>query len=417
MARPGPWDTSGTANSLADAINRQAAAQARQAQQKSGLVSTEPEVDPFQQLMDQIQGINVAPTPYEQLLAQATGSAGAQYDPLIKQLEAEMSRTKQRGAANQQEARDMYGALAKDIAAQMPDITNQMAAATKETENRYNQTQQQLKSQYNDQAAEQAALYKQLGIQAATPEASQQAMEDQTYFQNQSQSDEAAALQMLQEMKNADVSYNQQTSNNTRLAGENVAQDIAAQLEDYLQTAGGKLTGLKSGRESTIQAMLAQLQQQDAQRVAQQEETEYDRLMDMFNLQLKMQEMQNDQANRAAQLQRSNQLFKGTNGPSGASNYLSEIYGGGDTFTSSAIMDAINDVMADPAVIAGSYQSDQKDQYGNPIQTKVTDQYMMDLLRRRMSGEGQGPLSGSEFSNMDMNNAINALMAYMGKLK
>lgn len=414
MATPGPWDTSGTANSLADAIRRQAASQAKQAQQKSGLVSTGPEVDPFQQLMEQIQGINVAPTPYEQLLQQATGSAGAQYDPLIQELQAQMESTKKRGASNQQQARDMYNSLASDIAAEMPDITNQMAAANQETQNRYDQTQQQLKSEYNEQAAQQAALYKQLGIQAAAPEASQQAMEDQAYFQNQSQSDEAAALALLEQMKNSDVSYNRETSQNTRLAGENVAQDIGAQLEEYLQNAGGKLSGLRAGRESAIQGMLAQLQQQDAQRIQQQEETEYDRLMDMFNLQLKMQEMQNDQAAKS----RANQLFKGTNGPSGASNYLSEIYGGGgDTFTSSAIMDAINDVMADPAVIAGSYESDQKDQYGNPIQNKVTDQYMMDLLRRRMSGEGQGPLSGTEFSNMDMNNAINALLAYMGKLK
>lgn len=414
MAQPGPWNPSGTANSLADAIRRQAASQAKQSEQKSGLVSTGPEVDPLQQLMDQIQGINVAPTPYDQLLQQATGSAGSQYDPLIAELEAQMSATKKRGSSNQQQARDMYNALATDIAAEMPDITNQMAAASQETQNRYDQTQQQLKSEYNDQAAQQAALYKQLGIQAAAPEASQQAMEDQAYFQNQSQTDEDAALALLSQMKNSDVAYNRESSDNTRLAGENVAQDIGAQLEDYLQTAGGKLSGLRAGRESTIQAMLAQLQQQDAQRVTQQEETQYDRLMDMFNLQLKMQEMQNDQASKA----KANQLFKGTNGPSGASNYLSEIYGGGgDTFTSSAIMDAINDVMADPAVIAGKYEGDTKDQYGNPVENKVNDQYMMDLLRRRMSGEGQGPLSGTEFSNMDMNNAINALLAYMGKLK
>jgi len=414
MAQPGPWNPSGTANSLADAIRRQAASQAKQSEQKSGLVSTGPEVDPLQQLMDQIQGINVAPTPYDQLLQQATGSAGSQYDPLIAELEAQMSATKKRGASNQQQARDMYNALATDIAAEMPDITNQMAAASQETQNRYDQTQQQLKSEYNDQAAQQAALYKQLGIQAAAPEASQQAMEDQAYFQNQSQTDEDAALALLSQMKNSDVAYNRESSSNTRLAGENVAQDIGAQLEDYLQTAGGKLSGLRAGRESTIQAMLAQLQQQDAQRVTQQEETQYDRLMDMFNLQLKMQEMQNDQASKA----KANQLFKGTNGPVGASNYLSEIYGGGgDTFTSSAIMDAINSVMGDPTVEAGQYDTGEKDQYGQPIMNKVNDQYMQGLLRRYMSGDGQGPLSGTQFNNMDINNAIAALMAYQGKLK
>jgi hypothetical protein len=407
---------SGTANSLADAIRRQADAQAMAAKSK-GMQAGGAPANPLDQLMQQIQSINVEATPYETLLSQATGAAGSQYNPLIAELQAEMSRTKQRGKANQAQAKQMYGDLATDIASEMPQITQQMAQASQETENRYNQTQQELQGQYNQQAQQQAELYKKLGIQAAGPEASQQAMEDQAYFQQQSQSDEDAALQLLKEMKNADVSYNRESAGNTRLAGVNAAQDIGAQLEEYLQAAGSKMAGLKSGRESAIQGMLAQLQQQDSQRMAQQEESEYDRLMDMFNLQLKMQEMQNKSG--GGQL---SSLFKGTNGPTGASNYLGEIYGSGDTFTSNSIMEAINDVMADPSVIAGKYQTDQKDQYGQPMQNRVTDAYMQNLLRRRLS-EGDldpntdTPLGATQFSNADVNHAINTLMAMMGKLK
>jgi len=415
MADPGIFDLGGTSNSIADAIRRQANAQAKQSKSKSSLVDTSDPVNPLDQLMQQIQGINVAATPYDQLLQQATGSAGAQFDPLIKQLEAEMARTKQRGSNNQKEARGMYNALAQDIAAEMPAITQQMSQASNEAEQRYNATQDQLQGQYQQQAAEQAELYKKLGIQAAAPEASQQAMDDQAYFQQQSQNDEAAALQMLNEMKNSDVSYNRETSQNTRLAGVNASQDIASQLEDYLQQAGGKMAGLQAGREGAIQSMLAQLQQQDAQRVQQQESQEYDRLMDMFNLQLRMQEMMNKASGGV------NSLFKGVNGMSGPANYLGEIYGspeqGGDTFTSNAIMDAINDVMGDPTVIAGKYDSGEDDQYGQPIMNKVNQQYMEDLLRKRMSGEGQGPLSGTQFSQNDIMHAINALLARQGKLR
>lgn len=415
MADPGIFDLGGTSNSIADAIRRQANAQAKQSKSKSNLVDTSEAPNPLDQLMQQIQGINVQATPYDQLMQQATGAAGAQFDPLIRQLEAEMSRTQQRGRGNQKEARAMYNALAQDIAAEMPAITQQMSQASNEAEQRYNATQDQLQGQYQQQAAEQNELFKKLGIQAAAPEASQQAMEDQAYFQNQSQSDEAAALQMLSEMKNSDVSYNRETSQNTRLAGENTAQDIGAQLEDYLQQAGGKMAGLQAGREGAIQSMLAQLQQQDSQRVAQQEESEYDRLMDMFNLQLRMQEMAQKATGGI------NSLFKGLNGMSGPSNYLGEIYGsadqGGDTFTSNAIMDAINDVMSDPSVIAGKYDSGEDDQYGKPVMNKVNQQYLEDLLRKRMSSEGQGPLSGTQFSDNDIMHAINALLARQGKLR
>jgi hypothetical protein len=138
--------------------------------------------------------------------------------------------------------------------------------------------------------------------------------------------------------------------------------------------------------------------------------------MDMANLQLKMQQMQQQAANQ-------NQLFKGTNGPSGAANYLAGIYGGGpgtsggDSASSSAIMNAINDVMSNPNVIAGKYDTGQKDMYGQEKYNNITDAYLIDLLRQRMSGAGQGPLTGTQFSDADINNAINALLAYQGKLK
>lgn len=414
-ADPSPFSGgSDLAASLADAIRRQANTQAALAEDsmsrnRTGAVAA---VDPFQQLIQQIQSITVAPTPYEQLLQQAQGSAGAQFNPLIEQLRAQMSATQQRGQRNQGTAKRMYGDLATDIAAQMPQITQQMQQAQQQTENRYNETQSALQGQYNQQAQQQNALLKQLGIQAAAPEASQQAMEDQAYFQQQSQNDEAAAIQLLQEMGNADVSYNRQSADNTRLAGNNVAADIGAQLEQYMQQAGGQLAGLESGKQSAIQSALAQLQQQDAQRVQQQEESEYSRLMDMFNLQLKMQELQQKENDV-------DPLFKGTNGPTGMSNYLAEAYGQ-DSFTSREITEAINDIMSSPEAIAGEYDTGQKDMYGQPQKNKVNDQYLIDMLRRRMA-EGDlnpdTPASGTTFSDYDVNNAINALLAMMGKLK
>jgi hypothetical protein len=410
MAIPNPLNPGPDPADIATIIRQQAQEQARQAAQKSGLVSTAP-VDSFQQLIEQINSIRAEATPYDTLLQQATGSAGAQFDPLIAELQGQMAATEKRGKANQAQAKQMYGDLATDIAAQMPEITNQMAAASKETQTRYDQTQAALQGEYNKQAEAQNALFQKLGIQAAAPEASQQAMDDQAYFQQQSNSDEAAAMALLNQMKNADVSYNRQSSDNTRLAGVNAAQDIGAQLEDYLQQAGSKLSGLRAGRESAIQSALAQLQQQDAQRVQQQEETEYDRLMDLFNLQLKMQQMQQD----AAESQNS-PLFKGTNGPSGASNYLSEVYGTGDSTSSGAIMDIINQVMSDPSVIAGKYNTGEKDAYGKEITNKVTDEYLIDLLRKQMSPDSQG-MTGYSFSAADINNAINALLAYQGKLR
>lgn len=426
MARPGPWDTGGNAGNLADAIRRQAAAQrernpaevlkkaasrvADRARSAAGLPTSN---DPLGQLMEQIQNINVGATPYDIIQQQAVGSVGAQYDPLIEQLKAEIAGTKSRAAKNQATVKQMYSDEAQNIAAQMPEITNQMAAASKEAQGQYDQTQQILEQEYAKNAEAQNALYKQLGIQAAAPEASQQAMEDQSYFQSQSKADEAAALQSLREMTQADQAYNQQTSNNTRLAGINAATDIGAQLEQYLQGANAKLGGYQAGKESAIQAAIAQLQQEDQQRVAQAEQQEYERLMDMFNLQLKMQQMKDKADSQASSPFGS--LFKGTNGPGGAANVLGSMYGG-DTYSSNAIMDEINKLMENPNVIAGRYDSGQKDAYGKPVMNKVNDAYLRQQLLEQMQG-GNTPMTGTQYSSADINAAIMALMAYQGRLR
>jgi hypothetical protein len=426
MAKPGGWDTSGTGSSLADAIRRQAAAQrnrdpeeavrkaarnrADQARDAAGHPSMN---DPLGQLLNQIQNINVGATPYETIKQQAYGSVGAQYDPLIEQLKAEISGTKKRAGKNQDTVKQMYSDEAANIAAQLPEITAQMAAASKEAQGQYDATQEILQQEYSKNAEQQNALYKQLGIQAAAPEASQQAMEDQAYFQQQSQSDETAALQALREMTKSDQAYNQQTSNNTRLAGINASNDIGAQLEEYLQGANAKLGGYEAGKESAISAAIAQLQQQDQERIASQEEKEYNRMMDMFNLQLKMQQMAQKDSQASSPF---GSLFKGTNGPAGASNVLGELYGGGDTFSSNAVMGEIDELMANPNVIAGKYDSGQKDMYGKPIMNKVNDAYLRQMLIEQMQG-GNTPLSGTQYSSADINNAIMALMAYQGKMR
>lgn len=375
---------------------------------KFGLPGQNQPVDPFQQMIQQLQGITAQSTPYETLMGQARSSASAQYDPLIQQLEAEMANAQTRGQRNQQEGRQMYGDLASQIASQMPEITNRMAQASQAAEGRYAETQNALQGQYNNQAQQQAELFKRLGIQAAAPEASQQAMEDQAYFQNQLGADKASALQALSQMGQADVTYNQQSSDNARLAGENLASDIGRQLEDYLQVSGGKLGGLKAGKESAISAMMAQLQQQDAQRMQQQEQQEYDRMMDMFNLQLKMQQMQQDTEAKTAK-----PLWQGTKGLPGASNFLNETYGQYDPKATFG-MDLLKDFLDDPEVASGQMALGQKDSTGQEKFGKATNEHLANLLRQKAGSE---QYASRGFNDTDITTLINALMAYYGELR
>lgn len=426
---PGPMDPN-FGMSIADLLRKQAAnvagdtshEYARQNAESQSKNLWEAPKSPIQQLMEQIQGINIAPTPLEQLQALASNQASGQFDPLIQALQGEMQSKQSRGVANQGEARQMYGSLADDIANQLPEITNRMSQASQQAQDQYANTQNAMQGEYQKNAQAQNELFQKLGIQAAAPDASQQAMDDQAYFQQQSKLDETNAVQALQQMMQSDVGYNQKTSQNTRLAGENTAQDIGNQLEDYMTQANSKLGGLQSGKQSAMNAMLQQLQMQDQQRIQTGQQAEYQKMMDMAKLQMDMQRLGNEtltaQSNATKALGaggQSDSLFKGTNSQAGAANYLGEAYKN-DSYTQNAIMDAINRVLGSKEAIAGQYEDPNSPV--NPVTgkhdtLKVNDRYLQDQLRAAMQGGGN---NGPHFETADVNNAINALMAMLGKL-
>ena len=260
-------DLGGNVDILAEAIEKQAATQKQQAAGKSGLTEISPFDSLQQQLFDAVNSINYDPTPIEELRRMAQSQVGAQFDPQINALRGEMSTREKRGKQSMKSARDMYGAMSKDILAELPAMTAQFKAEDDAANARYDQAQSQMQGEYDQQAAEQAAVLKRVGIQAASQDASQQGMEDQAYFQNQSEMDQQAAISQLNEQQMAQTNYQQNMGTNAKFAGENTAQEIGATLEDFLSQAGGQLSGLQNQKSSAIEALLSQMQRQDQQNI------------------------------------------------------------------------------------------------------------------------------------------------------
>lgn len=400
----------GSVDILAEAIERQAASQKQQAQQKSGLTSVDPFAALQQQLFSAVNGINFAPTPIEQLRQMAESQVSAQFDPQISALQGEMDRHSKRGQRSAKEARDMYGSLAKDFLAELPAMTAQFKAEDDATNARYDQAQQQMQGEYNEQAAEQNAVLKRLGIQAAAPDASRQAMEDQTYFQNQSEMDQQAALSALDQQQMAQEDYQQNLGSNARMAGENTAQDIKMMLQDYLGQAGNQLAGLQGQKSSAIEALLAQMQQQDQQNIARQRQQEFENQMALFNFQLNTMKAGNSGQGGG----NANDPFGGglSTGLAGAQNYLASQYPDQDILASN-LMEQINDVLSNKQVTEGKFILEPGNEAlgKSPKYSDVGQEYMMDLLRREFEKEGD------RYSTGDINATMNALLAYLGKLR
>lgn len=398
--------------SLAEMIEKQAASQQRQAESKAA--GPGGFGDPFQSLQDQLfdamNGINATPTPIEQLRQMATQQVNAQYNPMIDALNSEMGAKKKRGNASAGQAREMYGAMSKDFLAQLPELTQQFAAEDKATNARYDEAQGQMEGEYDKQAADQDAVLKRLGVQAASQEASQQSQDDQAYFQNQMESDQQQTMNALNEQQNAAETYQRDLGNNATMAGENTAQDILGQLEDYLTQAGSQMTGLKSQRGSAIEALLSQMQSQDSQNAETHRQSEIDNLMQMFNFQLAATKAGQSAAGQSGGS--ADSLFKGTSGLSGASNRLAQTYPD-QPILAKNLMQQINDVLANKNVVNGKFQLDPGNESmgQSPKYSDVGQEYMMDLLRKEFDKEG------GRYSSGDINNTMDALLAYMGKLR
>lgn len=399
--------------SLAEMIEQQAANQKRQAE-AAAMASNPGLTSPYQSIQDQLfaamNGIDVPATPLEELRKIANSQISAQFDPMIAALGQEMAGKEKRGAASQKTARDMYGGLSKDYLSELPALTQQFKAEDDAANARYDQAQQQMQGEYDKQAADQAAVLKRLGIQAAAPDASQQSMDDQAYFQNQMEMDQQQNMNALNQQQNAATTYQRNLGDNALMAGENTAQDIGAQLEDYLSQANSQMTQLRGQKASGVEALLAQLQQQDSQRVDTSRQQEFDNMMQLYNFQLSAQKAAQDAA--AAESKNQDSLFKGTSGLSGASNFLAQQYPDQPILTTN-LMNQLQDVLNNPEVEKGKFIIDPGNEaLGQaPKYSDVGEEYMRGLLRREFEKEG------NRYTPGDINNTMDALKAYLGKLR
>lgn len=399
------------ASSLAEVIEKQSNAQRRQAEAKAAPAFGDPIADLMSQVMGQYNSINVAPTPFEELKRIAEQQVAAQFDPMIDLLRQQIDQRGKTAGRSMNEARGMYNALGADFISQLPELTQQYAAEDRETNARYDGAQQALQEQYKAQQAEQNAVLEQLGIQAAAPDASKQAQADQNYFQGQMESDQQSALDALKQQQIAQSDYTRNLGNSSRMAGENTAQDIGQQLRNYMDQANTQMSGLQSQRGSALASLLQQMQGQDAQRVQQEEQQQFQNLMALSNLQLDAAKLM------GKNLAGGEGLFgDATSGLPGAQNFLAEKYPDSPILAGN-LMEQINDVLQNKQVQDGKFILDPGDPKNGiaPRYSDVGQEYMMKLLREEILRENQA--TPGRYGTVDINNAISALQALLGKVR
>jgi hypothetical protein len=369
-----------------------------------------------EQLLEQIQGIQAHATPLEQLQQMAQSQVNSTYDPVMEALKGEMGRSEDRAGRSQMDARNMYNALGDKMSSEVPQMQQMNQAAQDQTTQQYSSAEARMQQGYQNQANQQQALMDRLGISAATGDPRiQQTQADQQYFQNQNASDAQHQRDMLAQIGAVDQGFQQNMASNSRLAGENTAQDIGRQLTDYLAQANDKMTGLTQQKSSDYTNILNQLQQSDAQNTQTQANNAFQQLMAMNNFQLSAMNSGNQnslaQQELALKLQELQNKASGNqmgtqSGMGGASTYLGQQYGA-DTDKASQLQNMLASVLSSPDVVLGKVKG--KDAYGADTMYDLTNEGVMQRLREMAQQKGM--------QGMDINSLMDAYLAYKGQLR
>jgi hypothetical protein len=375
----------------------------------------------YQNLMDQIQSIQVQQTPYDQLKAMADSQVNAQYDPVINSLQGEMNRTQTRADENKMDIRSMYGALGDNANAQAAQMQQSNQVAQDQTNKQYDQAAQQMQQSYQNVAGQQQNIMSQLGLQAAGADPRlQQNDADKAYFQNQQAADHQHQIDALQQIGQADQGYQHNIATNSQMAGENQAQLLTRQLQDYMGQAQDKMVGLQQQKGLDATNILNQLYMNDLNRVQNQGQMAFQRAMDMNNFQLNA--MNANNSNQMAQQdllaklkmidarwgQGSKANTMGTqSGMGGVDHFLAQQYGNDNNGTAAKLQQLLGQTLNSPEVIQGKVKG--KDAQGADTMYNMTDEYVMQQLRNLAQQQG--------LNGVDVNNLMDSYLAYKGNLR
>lgn len=240
-------------------------------------------------------------TAYDEYLKQAQQIYAPQFDFLDQQAAS----TKKQATTSKSELTALYNALSKDILAQQPGINQNYSTGIGGVNAAYGQGIGDINKMYDTSRDSQLAILKQLGIEQAAPNILQDNANGRTFIEQIMKANQQGTTNAMRQMNQADLSFNRETANSSRLAGVNQRSQIDRQLLDILNQISGKRADIMSNVNQTAMGMqseaakLAQAQAEAAQR--------QQNWQDEFNLRLA-----EDAAKQAAQKQDTSKLDPGS---------------------------------------------------------------------------------------------------------
>jgi hypothetical protein len=218
------------------------------------------------------------------LAQQAMSLVSSQYDPLIAELESQMSGAQNRANRNNVRLGDLYGDLSTSIGQDVPVIEQQYSQDKAQSQQMYDQLQQQTKSTYDQTQQDQQQMMQQLNIQAAAPDVMAAQNRDRDYFTQLAAQNSATQQSALSQEERGAVNYTRQGSENARLEGANRQSDLMAQLQDLLAQYSGQIGAQKASKNSAYLSTLGELTSQSQDSAYQRAQRDFDNYISEIQL-------------------------------------------------------------------------------------------------------------------------------------
>lgn len=284
-----------------------------QRQRKSGMGDIFSQPNPLEDLYRQLlERFNQSQSTYQSsytgmspefMQGRANSIVDAQYNPQIDLIRGQISQAQTRADRNKGELGNMYAALSQAYEADVPRIQQMYDNAAAESAAQQQQLQAALAANYDSQANTVNREASALGQQAAAAEALAPMGEDEkflTTLAGQIASQDQATLNQLEQNN---VAYTQQGARLAGLEGNNRQADLMTQLEDYVNQQNSGIQTLENARGSDFAKLMFEMQMTDQERLAQesqnaqafnaqQQSQNWQQLMDIAGIRMKMAEAQ-----------------------------------------------------------------------------------------------------------------------------
>jgi len=215
---------------------------------------------------------------------QANQQAALKYDPLIQALQQNLGSAKTNSVEASKKVGDLYGGLARALAAQMPVITNQFKAAEDQSKQNYANLTNQINSNYQGAQDAQAAELQRLNIQAALPQSTQQLNADRQYLGNQAANNGQSIDDALRLMGQGESDFAHRASIIAPQQGANLQADLASKLNDLQNQINQQIAGYKGQEAASAADLFSQLQSSASKSAASQQQANFENIIKMAQL-------------------------------------------------------------------------------------------------------------------------------------